>query len=224
MQRPRATTWKKAHPSITHCATALLCIVAVAAIEFLGGWRGLPLAILVLPAEVAPIFIWLVSVFKLIAGAIRSIMANSQIYLACGTLAAVVLFTWAFISFGNPDWVRCYGLKTHFACSVGYAKMRDFAKEVSQKQGFEGFRRDSSDESRAIWDDLASRYPFLSWNGSAGQIWADRRRVSLYWGSALVGHLGFTVAVDGRLPDSDAPEDRTQSIKVSPDIEFFSME
>jgi hypothetical protein len=175
--------------------------------------------ILFLPAQIVPGLIWLVSVIMLIVAVVRSIVTKSQLGLTCGALAVVLLSTWAFISFSNPELVYCYGLKGHFVHDVGYSRMREFAKEVSQKQGFETFRRDSSDGSRPIWDDLASRYPFLSWNRSSGTIIARGGIVALTWGSPLVGHLGFEIAVNGELQDT---QERVQLLRASDDIQFFS--
>jgi hypothetical protein len=209
---------RKVHTSILHCVIALLCLVAVPVIDYADGWRGMPLAILLLPAQVVPAFIWLVSVIKLITAVIRSIVAKSQVYLTCGTFVVVLLSTWAMISFRNPGLICCYGLKGRFVHDVGYTKMREFAKEVSQKQGFEMLRRDSSNESMAIWDDLARRYSFLNWNESSGTILARGGVVGLSWGSPLIGHQGFDISLDGK---PMAPQERSQFLRVSEDIQFF---
>ncbi len=107
---------------------------------------------------------------------------------------------------------------------VGYLKMREFAKEVSQ-MGPEtmiarlGTWRPPTTEDQKRWDGLAARYPFLEWNDASGTVLVRDGVVQLTWGSALVGHWGFQVAPEGTARNLE--KGHGAALRVSGDIQFI---
>jgi len=211
---------KKINASIILCVIALLSILSVPVIQYIGGWRCSPLIVALFPAEITSVAVWLLSIILIIL-TIRSLIIRRHIFSTGITFIVVLISTLAFFSIGNSMPFYLYGLSDRFEEKAGYANIRKFANEVSQKQEFIICRYMLSDESKPIWDDLVSRYPFVSWNDNAGTIIARDGLVSLTWGSPLAGHWGFEVSPNGQVKDL---EDRGKILRISNDLQFVYYE
>jgi hypothetical protein len=75
-------------------------------------------------------------------------------------------------------------------------------------------------EQTEQWNDLVSRYPFLTWNDGPGHVIARGGLVELTWGSPLVGHWGFQVAPGGEVTDLDP--DEGWFLRVARDLQFVN--
>jgi len=212
---------KKIHASIKFCVVALLCVLSIPVIEFVGGWRCFPLILLILPAQILPIGIYLFSVIALLILAISSLFTLRHIFLTWMVLLVVVASAWASIFFREPMIFYLYGLRSGFATKVGYPTIRKFADEVSQRQLSTMCGYKLSPELQSIWDDLASRYPFVTWNENSGTIMVWDDHVSLSWGSPLVGHWGFEASLNGHVRDLENPG---WLLRVSEDLQFVYYE
>lgn len=212
---------KKINASIIFCVIALLSILSVPIIEYIGGWRCSPLSVCMLPAGIVPVAVWLLSVIMLIMSVVRSLITRRHILLRCAALVIVLISTMAMLYLSNSTLFYLYGLRDRFVEQAGYSDIRKFAYEVSQKQELIICGYMLSDESKPIWDDLVSRYPFVSWNDNAGTIIARDGLVSLTWGSPLAGHWGFEVSPNGQVKDL---EDRGKILRISNDLQFVYYE
>jgi hypothetical protein len=110
---------------------------------------------------------------------------------------------------------------------VGYPKMREFAREISQDPSLaetQGVIHGpakvglASHQVPEKWNGLISRYPFLGWTRGTGVVGARDGVVELTWGSALTGHWGFQVSPGGAVEDLE--EDRGTQLRVAEDIQF----
>ena len=210
---------KRIDASIIFCVIALLSILSVPIIEYVGGWLCSPLSVCMLPAGIVPVAVWLLSVIMLIMSIVRSLIIRRHILLTCAALVIVLISTTAMLYLGNSMYL--YGLRDRFVEQAGYSDIRKFAYEVSRKQELVICGYMLSDESKPIWDDLVSRYPFVSWNNNSGTIIARNGLVSLTWGGPIVGHWGFEVSPNGLVKDI---EDRCKILRISDDLQFVYYE
>jgi hypothetical protein len=214
--------------SIVCAVVYVLCLLADPVIKYAGGRVCMPLSFpLGLPAEVVPDAIGFVAGICLLGAVVRSLIARRDRRWTLGALAVVVAATGAYRLAAPhlPGYLE--GLRDRFVSKVGYAQMRQFAEEVSQNHPLvnaEGIliRPDrlkaASAEQTEQWNDLVSRYPFLTWNDGAGAVIARDGRVEMTWGSPLTGHWGFQVAPAGEVTDLDAH--RGWFLRVAKDIQF----
>ena len=200
---------KRIDTSIVFCVIALLSILSVPVIGYIGGRQCCPLIVALLPAEIVSVAVWLLSVIMLVMSVVKSVIIRRHILLRCAALVIVLISTTAMLYLGNSMYL--YGLRDRFVEQAGYSNIREFANEVSQKQELVICGYKLSDESKPIWDDLVSRYPFVSWNNNSGTIIARDGLVSLTWGSPLVGHWGFEVSPNGLVKDI---EDRCRILSI----------
>ena len=209
------------------CTVVFLgCLLALPAIGYLGGRQCMPLIVWPLfPAEIVPLAIGFVTAILLIVGFIVSLMTGRNRQWTMGALAVVGTIGVFFLC-TKPTTVFLYGLRDGFRARVGYPTMRQFAREISQDNSLidaDGVLYPPSDDGTASpaqqkqWNDLVARYPFLGWNGGSRTI-SRHGSVQLYWGSALTGHWGFEVTLEGTLSVSE--EDRGEVLIVADDIQF----
>jgi hypothetical protein len=214
--------------SITCAVVVLSCLLALPAIDYVGGRTGGPLTLGPFPAQVVPFATGLLAVIYLLVTAVASLVVKQHRRWSVGMLTISIMATGL-----SPLWDDCrlpgflHGLRDRFVADVGYAKMREFAREVSQDNFLlvvDGVLRRPGEYGAATpreqkrWDDSVSRYRFLGWNRQSGTIVVDEGQVELYWGSALTGHWGFQVSTGARL---EAPEeDRGRMLRVADDIQF----
>ena len=211
--------------SILCALVFLLCLVALPIICYAGGRLCMPLTILLLPAEVMPLGIGFVAAMIIVLTVVRSFVARRHRLWAIGALAIVVVATLTFAHSAPRLPGFLHGLRDRFVLKVGYPKMREFAKEVSQITpgatiAKPGRWNSATPEDQKRWDDLVTRYPFLGWNDATGTAGAGNGTVGLSWGSALVGHWGFLVAPGGKVKAPE--EDRCRILRVSEDILFVN--
>jgi len=212
---------KKINASIIFFVIALLSILSVPVIRYIGGRQCCPLIVAILPAEIVPVAVWLLSVIMLVMLVVRSLVIRRQILLRCAALVIVLISTMAMLYLSNPTLFYLYGLRDRFVEQAGYSDIRKFAYEVSQNQELIICGYMLSYESKPIWDDLVSRYPFVSWNDNSGKIITRDGLVSLTWGSPLVGHWGFEVSPNGLVKDI---EDRCTILRISDGLQFVYYE
>lgn len=202
----------------------LLCLAAFPVIDYVGGRVCMPLWVPpLLPAEIVPAGIGLLAGVKLVGAVVRSLSARRHRSWTIGALAVAIMAMLVFVSCASwlPGFL--HGLRDRFVAEVGYAKMREFAKEVSQT-GAEaiiakpGRWSPATPEQQKRWDDLIARYPFLDWTHGAATIVVRGGLVQVTWGSALTGHWGFQVSPSGKVKDVE--EDRRRVLRVSDDIQF----
>jgi hypothetical protein len=212
----------------------VLCLVAFPTIEYVGGRvcepLGFPLFFGILPAQVVPFGIGVLAAVILLTAVVASFIVRQDRLWTIGALALVLAATMAFL-FSAPHLPGfLHGLRDRFVAKVGYPKMREFARAVSQ----EGFPLDSdrclqkpgsvgyptSVERQKQWDELARRYPFLHWVHGDGTVIARGGCVELHWGSPLTGHWGFQVSLDGTFEAVE--ENRGRILKAADDIRFVN--
>ncbi|MDI6450714.1 hypothetical protein [Anaerobaca lacustris] len=208
----------------------LLCLLALPSIGYIGGRVCMPLWVPpFLPAQVVPLGIGFVAGVFLLGAVVRSLIARRDRRWTLGVLAVVIAATGAFRLAAPHSPGYLHGLRDRFVSKVGYARMRQFAEEVSRHHPLvdsEGIliRPDrlkaGSPEQIEQWNDLVSRYPFLNWNFATGTVIAREGLVELTWGSPLVGHWGFQVATTGEVTDLDP--DRAWFLRVAEDIQFVN--
>jgi len=210
--------------SVTWSVVFLLCLVAFPVIEYTGGRFCMPLIVPPLfPAQVVPAGIGLLAGFKLMSAVVRSLIARQNRVWTLGTLTVVIVATGVFWLCAPHLPGFLHGLRDRFVAKVGYAGMREFAREVSQI-GEEviiarpGKFSPATPERQRQWDDLRSRYPLLRWTFGQGVVVARDGIVSLTWGSPLTGHWGLHVAPAGEAKDPE--EGRCRILRVSEDILF----
>jgi hypothetical protein len=195
--------------------------------DYVGGRQCEPLTLGPLPAQIAPFATGLLAVIYLLVTAIASLAVKQHRGPSVGALVISMVGIGVFVSGVEFAPGFLHGLRDRFVAEVGYAKMRQFAREISQ-DGFllvsDGVLRRpersgaATPREQARWDDLVSRYRFLGWNKQSGTIVVGEGQVELYWGSALTGHWGFQVSTGAPL---EAPEeDRGRVLRVADDIQF----
>jgi hypothetical protein len=205
-------------------AVFLLCLVAWPVIDYIGGRLCEPLSFPPLwPAEIVPSGIGLLVAVILLITVIRSLLARRQRGWTIGALAVIIAAAWAFRLYGPQLPGFLHGLRDRFVIEVGYPRMREFAKEVSQTGKEDIIQNPSvwgrqSQEQQKRWDDLVVRYPFLGWTHGAGSVIVRDGIVELTWGSPLTGHWGFQVAPNRKV--GPVEEDRGRVLTVSKDIQF----
>jgi hypothetical protein len=203
----------------------LLCLTAFPVISYLGGRACMRLWVPpLLPAEIVPAGIGLLAGIMLVVAVVRSFVARRDRTWTMGALAVAIVAAGAFVSYSSRLPGFLHGLRDRFATRVGYAKMREFAAEVSQL-GEEviitkpGKWSPPTPEQQEQWDDLVVRYPFVKWTFGQGVIVARGGIVGMSWGSPLTGHWGFQVAPGGKVKDMKK-EDRCRFLRVAEDIQF----
>jgi len=209
--------------SVLSCVVFLLCLVALPIIGYAGGRLCEPLCVLLFPAEIVPLGIGFVAAVILVLTVVRSLVARRHRLWAIGALAIVVVATLTFAHSAPRLPGFLHGLQDRFVAKVGYPRMREFAKEVSQigpgaTIARPGRWNPATPEDQKRWDDLVTRYPFLGWNDATGTVGVGDGTVGLSWGSALVGHWGFQVAAQGTVKDLE--KDHHRALRVSDDIQF----
>lgn len=208
----------------------VLCLLADPVIRYAGGRACVPLWVPpLLPAQVVPAAIGFMAAAFLLGAVVRSLIARRDRCWTLGVLAVVVAATGA-LWFSVPRWpVFLYGLRDRFVSKVGYTQMRRFAEEMSQNHPLvsaEGILvtpdrlKSASREQTEQWNDLVSRYRFLTWNDGPGHVIARGGLVTLTWGSPLVGHWGFQVAPGGEATDLDL--DEGWFLRVAKDLQFVN--
>jgi hypothetical protein len=211
--------------SIICIVVFLLCLAGLPVLSYLGGRVGMPLifpAVLLLPAEIAPLGVGFLAGVILLGTAVRSVIVRRQRRWTFGGLAVVSVAAGIFrLAVPHPPGFLA-GLRDRFATKVGYATMREFAKEVLLTDREVISKQYSSSETPQEelrqWEELALRYPFLRWNFEMGTVVSRDGVVELHWGSPLAGHWGFQVVPGGTVNDLD-PEDG-RALRVSEDIQF----
>jgi len=213
------------------CSTVfILCLVAFPVIAYAGGRvcapLGFPPLFGILPAEIVPFGIGALTGVILLTAVVASLIVRQDRAWTLGALAIVLAATGLFVVAAPHLPGFLHGLRDRFVAKVGYPKMREFAREVSQEGfplGSEGIIQQprvwGSEEGQKQWDELARRYPFLNWTHGAGTVVVRGGPIELTWGSPLTGHWGFQVAPNnGRVEAVE--EDRGKVLKVSDDIQF----
>lgn len=216
--------------SIICMVVFLLCLLALLVLRYFEGRLDEPLAILpFFPAEIVPLGAGFLAGLTLVYTTAASLMAHRDRKWAVGALAMTIGAAGLFWFCAEPASVFLYGLRDRFVVQVGYRMMRQFAAELSQDKSLTdregvlqspGYHDAATPRAQKQWDDLVARHPFLGWNGEAGTVIARGGSVSLTWGSGLVGHWGFEVALEGTL--SVPEEDRGRILKIADDIQFVS--
>jgi hypothetical protein len=211
------------------CGVAvLLCLLAFPVIDYLSGRQCMPLIVPpFLPAQIVPFMIGLFALLCLLSTVVVSLVVKRYRRPSVGALTVCIMAIGVAVLWDirQPKFLR--GLRDRFVAEVGYAKMREFAREVSQ-DGFllvvDGVLRRPGEYGVATpreqeqWDDLVARYPFLGWHEQSGTVRVGEGQVERHWGSALTGHWGFHVSTGAPL---EAPEDdRGRVLRVADDIQF----
>ncbi|MCX5644212.1 MAG: hypothetical protein NTZ17_05950 [Phycisphaerae bacterium] len=211
--------------SILCSVVFLLSLAAWPVIDYAGGRSCMPVTFPPLwPAELTASAIGLLAAVVLVIAVIKSLLARRRRAWTIGALAVVIAAGSAFW-FCPPELPGfLHGLRDRFVAEVGYPKMREFAKEMSQAGpeaiiGRPGMGSPPAPEQQRRWDDLVARYPFLNWTYGAGTVIVRGGIVELTWGSALTGHWGFQVAPDGVVKDIE--KDRGKVLRVAADIQFI---
>jgi hypothetical protein len=214
--------------SVTCAVVVLLCLLAFPVIDYFGGRQGMPLIVPpLLPAQIVPFGIGLLALVFLVGTLVASLVARRDRKWTLGALAIAIVAIGVFVSCAEYLPGFLHGLRDRFVTEVGYAKMREFAREVSHDDFplvSDGLmhRPDragaAAPREQERWDDLVARYPFLGWNGQSGAVVVDEGRVELLWGSALTGHWGFQVSTGASLREPE--EDRGTALRVADDIQF----
>ncbi|MHC4518318.1 MAG: hypothetical protein ACYTAS_07005 [Planctomycetota bacterium] len=215
--------------SVTCGVVVLLCLLSFPVIAYVGGRQCMPLAVPpLLPAEIVPFGIGFVAVLVLMSTAVASLVAKRDRRWSLGALAIALTAIGVSVLWDDyhlPGFL--HGLRDRFVAEVGYAKMREFAREVSQDGfllvvdgvlGRPGEYGAATPRAQEQWDDLVSRYRFLGWNKQSGVVVVGEDQVELHWGRALTGHWGFQVSTGAPLEEPE--EDRGRVLRVADDIQF----
>ncbi len=212
------------------CSTVfVLCLAALPVIDYIGGRLCRPSDVPpFLPAKVVPFGVGFFAVAILVTSAITSLRVRRDRAWTIGALAIVVVATSVFLLSAPHLPGFLHGLRDRFVTQVGYPKMREFARELSQPGApvdSEGILRKpgrgstpTSKERQRQWNDLLARYPFLEWRFGANTVIVRGGLVELTWGGPLTGHWGFQVAPNGTVGAID--EDEGRVLKVADDIQF----
>ena len=196
--------------NIVLCLIAVLCVGSIPVIEYVGGRLCFPLIVPpLLPAQIIPYAIWLFVVVMLFVTVVRSLKERKQLIISCTGLLITIASMWIFHASFNPLTGFLVGMKTRFVKKVGYATMREFAKEVRLEQ--ERYFKDPNSR-KELWE----RYTFLNWAFGKGNFYVRDDVVEHTWGSPLTGHWGFQVSPDGTVKDIE----RGSFLRVSKDIQF----
>ncbi len=202
----------------------LLCLAALPSIEYIGGRLCMPLIVPPLfPAQIVPAGIGLFAAVKLVGAVIRSLLARQHRIWTLGalTIAVAAAGTFWLCAPHLPGFL--HGLRDRFVVNVGYIRMREFAREVSQTGeeaiiGRPGKWSPATPEKQKQWEDLIARYPFVGWGFGYGTIVVRGGIVHMSWGSALTGHWGFDVALKGTVHDLETH--RRRALQAADDIQF----
>jgi len=180
------------------------------------------------PAEIVPVGVGFVAAVTLVAIVVESFGNRKHQKWAIGALAGVVIATAGFALFAKHLPGFLHGLKDRFVAELGYAQMRDFAREVSRDKSLlvpDGMIRRPSkwdsvtEDEQKRWDTLAFHYPFLNRTRLLSKIIVRDGVTEVNWGGALIGQWGFQVSPDGAVPNLDAKHWRV--LRVADDIQFF---
>jgi len=208
----------------------LLCLPAFPAIAYVGGRRcGHLIVPPLLPAQVVPLAIGLFAGIFLIAAVVASLVARRHRTWTLGTLAVAIAGIAIFVSYAEHLPGFLHGLRDCFATKVGYATMREFAREVTQEDSpwiADGVVRrpdrygPASLREQEQWDNLIECYPFLGWRRQSCAVFVGEGKAEVLWGSPLTGHWGFQVSTGTPLREPE--EDRGTALRVADDIQFVS--
>ena len=176
-------------------------------------------------ADIGLLGIGFVAGLTLVYMAAASLMSRRNRKWTLAALAVVVGTTGVFWFCINPATVYLYGLRDRFVAEVGYPAMRHFAREIREDDSLtdaDGMLHPpdhgaASPVKKKQWDDLVARYPFLAWNGGPATV-SRHGSVEASWGSALTGHWGFEVALEGTLSVSE--KDRGRVLRIADDLQF----
>jgi len=200
--------------NIILCLIGVLCVGSIPVIEYVGGRLCFPLIVPpLLPAQIIPYAIWLFVAVMLFVTVVRSLKEKKQLIISCTGLLITIASMWIFHASFNPLTFFLVGMKTRFVKKVGYATMREFAKEVRLEQ--ERYFEDPNSLK-----ELSERYTFLNWVFGSGNFYIRDDVVEHTWGSPLTGHWGFQVSPDGTVKDIE----RGRFLRVSKDIQFVCYE
>lgn len=208
------------------CTVAfVLCLLGLLVLRYLDGRLDEPLAILpFFSADIGLLGVGFLAGLTLVYTAAASLMARRDRKWTAGALA-IVLIAAGLFWFGVTT-IYLYGLRDRFVAQVGYPAMRHFAREIFEDDSLAdadgtlhppGYHGTASLIEQKRWDNLVARYPFLGWNGGPATI-SRHGSVESFWGSALTGHWGFEVALEGTL--SVPEKDRGRVLKVADDLQF----
>jgi len=216
--------------SIVCVVIYFLCVLADHVIKYVGGRVCRSLSILyLLPAEAVPGVVGFFTGVFLLGAVVWSLVTHRDIRWTAGALLTVLALTathWLGIRHLHAF---LHGLRDRFVSKIGYARMRQFAEEVSRPDALADIREilsrpytidSASPEQIEHWNNLVSRYPFLAWNFRAATFITPNGLVEVRWGSALTGHWGFQVAPGGEVTDLDP--DRAWFLRVAKDIQFVN--
>ena len=195
-----------------YCVWRLFCALGLfLSLSTSGGRRCCPLVVWpLLPAQVVPCCAWFVAVGVLIGLVFASRKKKEPLVVPIVALAISLVSMFVFLKVIEPCSFFVLGLKARFANDPGYARMREYARDVQ-------LNYDSIIEDPNKRDDLLSRYPFLDCFLGAGRFGVSDGVVYHEWGSALVGHWGFEVAPEGVAGEKG----REFYLRVAPDIQFY---
>lgn len=224
--------------SVTCGVVVLLCLLALPVIDYVGGRSGGPLTLGLLPAQIMPFMAGLLAVIYLLFTAVASLALKQHRGPSIGALAVSMVGIGVFVSGVEFAPGFLHGLRDRFVAEVGYAKMRQFAREISQDEFLlvvDGVLRRPGEYVAATpreqeqWDDLVSRHPFLGWHEQSGTVLVGEGDVEVLWGSPLTGHWGFQVStgapvseVDGQRSPVQPVEGRRRVLRVAEDIQFVA--
>lgn len=212
----------------------LICSVAVAcATDYIGGYKARPLDIMFFPAVLFPAFIALLAFVILSIKSIIGLIRRTRRYISLLNIGImglmVVIIAWVPI----PGYL--HGLRDRFKNEIGYEGLREFAYEFEGNEDLEkltpevtGFSHKIlkgpnkygplSSEEQSIWDEFSDKYEFLHWNRDTAVVSVYDNIVEVSWGSALIGHFGFQVALHG----AEFKNQRSgRYLKVEDDIQFL---
>ncbi len=212
----------------------LICSVAAAcATDYIGGYKARPLHILLIPVVLFPAFFALLAFvilsIKSVIGLIRRTRRDMSL-LNIGIMSLmVVIIAWVPI----PGYL--HGLRDRLKNEIGYEGLREFAYEFEGHEDLEklnpevtGFSHKIlkgpkrfgplSSEEKSIWDEFSDKYEFLHWNRDTAYVGIYNNIVEVSWGSALIGHFGFQVALHGAEFKNQRPG---RYLKVEDDIQFL---
>lgn len=212
----------------------LICSVAAAcATDYIGGYIARPLDILLFPAVLFPAFIALLAFLILSIKSVIGLIRRTRRYMSLLNIGImglmVVIIAWVPI----PGYL--HGLRDRFKNEIGYEGLREFAYEFEGHEDLEkltpevtGFSHKIlkgpnkfgplSSEEQSIWDEFSEKYEFLHWNRDTAAVSVYDNIVEVSWGSGLIGHFGFQVALHGA---EFKNQRRGRYLKVEDDIQFL---
>jgi len=215
-------------PVILICSVAATC-----ATDYIGGYIARPLDILLFPAVLFPAFIALLAFLILSIKSVIGLIRRTRRYMSLLNIGImglmIVIIAWVPI----PGYL--HGLRDRFKNEIGYDGLREFAYEFEGLEelvkhfpevaelSYEVLKTPNrygplSNEEQKIWDDFADKFEFLRWNRGTAHVFIYDNIVEVSWGSGLIGHFGFQVALHGAELKNQR---RGRYLKVEDDIQFL---